>query len=251
MHKGLNMGNKSLIVLFIYFLTTSIYFSRVPIKTIMKKGQISDVSLSLDGKYMAAIFSDNNDQQRLFTYNIDAKKSHVLKLGFDHDVYDYKWVSNTHLIYYVSYDKQWTRNLTTTDRDLKNQRVISSQYCVSHIVDGLQADPDHAIISQRFTSGFSQIGKINIHNGRIRQKEKVRAMLRWVNTDFTGTPNLISKYEKDSEGWETIIFRETGESDWKELPSREIDYEYRCSTPSNNSLLYVKKVDFFRQIQYI
>ncbi len=154
------------------------------------------------------------------------------------DVYDYKWVSNTRLVYYVMKDKRYFVHLTSINRDLKEKKLVQTTFWAT-IVDGILSDPDHAYVWKYYQSKYSILGLMNIHNGRIRKKERIRSSILWINTDFNGTPNLISTYKKKSGGNPKMSFRESRDAKWTPLQFDDDDYMVYCCTPQDNTKLYI------------
>ena len=156
------MKIKITIALFSTIICSLVSFGdEIPIESIVRKPEISDVSLSLDGKYIAALHNDSSDQGQMLTYNIDSKEKKIYKPVPDLDVYDYYWVSNDYLIYYVSQqDGLYLCYLSSTDRDLniKSKRILISAYIQTRILDCLLNDPDNFLIQKRYQSKYSIVG---------------------------------------------------------------------------------------------
>ncbi len=235
--------------LFVTILAVSIpvFCKPVPVETMFRSSQLFHVSMSLDGKYLAAMYLDKRDKLKLMTYNIDKAVLKKLKLADGLEIEDYWWVSNTHLTYNTISrspykDVTYYEDMLVIDRDLTENKIVIGTY-PSYVIDGLLADPEHAVIQKYYQSNYSQLALLNLRKGRLRKKERIRSTILWVETDFTGAPSILSIYEKRSDGTPINKFRPSREQKWKELPTRNTDYALFCQTPFDNTKLYISTYD--------
>ena len=213
---------KNMVILSIIICYLISFSDEIPIESIVRKPEISDVSLSLDGKYVAALHNDSNDQGQMLTYNINRKEKKIYKPVPDLDVYDYYWVSNDYLVYYVSQqDGKYLCYVSSTDRDLnvESKRILISAYIKTYVLDGLLHDPDNYLIQKKYHSKYSIVGKMNFRKKRIRKQEKFWGEILWGETDFKGSLRLIKFYKtRNKEGNADFLYRESVEDSWKIIP---------------------------------
>lgn len=216
---------KNMVILSIiicYLISSS---DEIPIKSIVKKPEIFDVSLSLDGKYIAALHTDSNDQGQMLTYNIDKKEKNIFKPVPGLDVYKYYWVSNDYLVYYVSQQHgRYLCYVSSTDRDLNvaSKKILISAYIKTAVLDGLLNDPDNYLIQKKYHSKYSIVGKMNFRKKRIRKQEKFWGEILWAITDFNGSLRLINFYKtRNKKGEADCLYRESVDDSWKEIEFKE------------------------------
>jgi len=227
------------IIFTILCLDFSTFSNEIPIENLVRKPEIDNVSLSMDGKYVAALYIDSNDIQQLLTYNIEKNEKHIFKPDPDLDVYKYCWASNDHLVYYVSQqDGRYLCYLSSADRNLnpKTKKILLGPYYWSDILDGLLHDPDHILLQKRYSSKYILVGKMNIHKAWMRKKEKFTGELLWEMTDFYGALRLIRIYKNaDKTGDPDCLYRESVSSPWRPMETAE-SVDYYSFTPDGAGL---------------
>jgi hypothetical protein len=81
------------------FISFGSHSSNLPsIDSLFKTPQISQPSLSLDGKYFIALYTEN-DQTSLLSFNLETREVCRAGLPEDCDIYGYHWASNETIIY--------------------------------------------------------------------------------------------------------------------------------------------------------
>lgn len=230
---------KNMVILSIiicYLISSS---DEIPIESIVRKPEISDVSLSLDGKYVAALHNDSNDQGQMLTYNIDRKEKKIYKPVSGLDVSRYYWVSNDYMVYYVNQQHgRYLCYVSSSDRDLnaESKRILISAYIHTYVLDGLLNDPDNYLIQKKYHSKYSIVGKMNFRKKRIRKQEKFWGKILWGKTDFNGSLRLINFYKtRNKKGKADCLHRESVDDPWIEIGFKE-KATYYCFTPDGKGL---------------
>jgi dipeptidyl aminopeptidase/acylaminoacyl peptidase len=195
----------------------NIFSDTIPIDTLIKKPNITGVSLSLDGKYVAALYTDTNDQQLLLTHNVETGETKKLREPSKYDIYSYSWASNTHLVYKVGENKLWYIRMGSVKRDMTDKKFFQPVRW-NGVVDPLLNDTNNVLLWKKYSSTFSKIGFLNIHTGRCRKKRRgFKGYIRWWDTDMEGNPRLVGVYKKGSKGKRDVYYRKSVGSPWKKF----------------------------------
>lgn len=244
---------KWIILLFCY--THLSFSSLIPIDTIIKKPIIRNVSLSLDGDYAAAIYTNEKDKQILMTYAIASGKKNYLKLFKKGDIYNYEWASNTHLVFNVSKQKRYYSYMGSVDRDcIKRNSFLFDKW--SHPIDGLLNDPDRFLVWKRDHSNYSMLGHINISTGKYKKLgHDIPGTIFYWETDFSGEPRIAYAYTRGNKGNLAIFHLYKGTDSWQPLynkkelhvhsftPDDERLYVSACTREWENKSLYIYDIE--------
>jgi dipeptidyl aminopeptidase/acylaminoacyl peptidase len=202
----------------------------------------SYASLSIDGKYFAALYSQN-DQTALMTYDIQ-KRVYGRTYPPDYcDVYDYDWVSNEELIYQLSRSKRFVESVGVVSRDLKFDRTIVEGRLVS-VVDGLVSDRNHALLWFRRgpsdNYSFEELSLFDIASGRqeIETMNFPGRVLEW-RTDRFGRAGFARVYRKNSGGIDDFYVKNLLDKKWRKLLLSGLNDFSICGFSNDGSQLYV------------
>jgi dipeptidyl aminopeptidase/acylaminoacyl peptidase len=215
------MKGKHLAIITVLVLAQKILCVSLPsIDELFRNPRITHVSLSLDGEYFAALYSDG-DQTSLMTYNIQTKQAGRTGLPEFCDVSNYHWVSNESIIYEMSRHKQWAEAVGVVGRDLKDPKTLIEGRPVT-VVDGLVHDKDHALLwfrnAPNNNTQSEDLRVVDIRTGRFGkpQVDFPGRVLAWY-TDTYGFPRLARAYQMGHEGKEDIYYRSAIGSSWRKL----------------------------------
>jgi acetyl esterase/lipase len=196
----------------------------IPIDSIIKKPIISNVSLSLDGEFAAAIYSNEKDRQLLMTKNIRTGEEFTLKERNNGDIYNYMWASNNKIIYNVSKKKLYHLHMGVIDRSLRKKKI----FCFSDVgwpVDGLLNDSNHVLIMKRHGSSYITMGKFNIETLKHKKIEYgIKGLLIHCVADFSGQPRIIGLYQKGTSGEFSFFYKDSKNSSWSPINSIYEDF---------------------------
>jgi dipeptidyl aminopeptidase/acylaminoacyl peptidase len=213
------------IVTIIVLVSMALGVSPPPIDSLFMNPRFSHPSLSLDGNYFAALYSED-DQQSLLSYDLVNKKAGRTSAPEGRDIYDYHWVSNESIIYEMSYLKQWAEVVGVINRDLEDPpKTLVEQRPVT-VVDGLVHDKDHALLWFRNNpddnTESEELVMVNVPSGKYGKREKgfPGRVLAW-HTDMYGIPRLARAYRKGQEGKEDYYCRPAKDSSW-----RKVDFQF-------------------------
>jgi dipeptidyl aminopeptidase/acylaminoacyl peptidase len=199
---------------------TSFCASPPSIEDLFKSPRLSTASLSLDGLYFAALYSDS-DQTSLMTLNLQTKQAGRTAVAEYCDVYDYHWASNETIIYEISRRKQWAEAVGVVGRNLQDAKTLIENRPVT-VVDGLVHDKEHALLWLRNAPDDNMQSEdlrvVNIVTGRFGEPQAnfPGRVLEWY-TDMCGFPRLARAYRKGCEGREDFYFRSAIHSSWQRL----------------------------------
>jgi dipeptidyl aminopeptidase/acylaminoacyl peptidase len=209
-----------------------------PVDSLFKAPRYSNPSLSLDGKYFVALYTEN-DQTGLMTLNVETKEAGRTTLPEGCDVYGYHWVSNDNIIYEMSRFKRFTDNIGIISRDLKPPRMLIKNKLVS-VVDGLVHDSAHALIWFRNTpddnSPTEDLRIVDVTCGRYGRAEAdfPGRVLEWI-TDVSGIARLARVYRKGSAGKDDFYYRTAPGTEWHKINMPQHNDIYAFS-PDGKSL---------------
>lgn len=172
---------KKYLIIIALILSYSINFgSEIPIDSIVRKPQVTDVSISMDGKYIAALYTDSCDKEKFLSYNVDNGKTKFITPDSYHDVCDYYWVSNNDIVYYLNQEKRLYYHYLikmSRDLDIKSKRLFVHAWGGTHILDGLLNDPDYMLVHKIPRSKRLTFEKMHIQKGTQKYRETFKGTL--------------------------------------------------------------------------
>ena len=215
------------------------YGSPIPVETIIKKPEITNVSLSYDGKCVAALYIDDTDQKQLLTWILKKNDKNLLSHEIsDYDIYHYEWASNSHLLYYTNEIKLVRQYLASADLRLINLKKLVQTREV-YVINSLIYDPDNVLVIKRVTTNWSRIGLLNIHKQRELVKDSEKNLpgrvIRWL-TDLSGDLRFVAAYKKGDEKFFHEYYRESMDKPWKEV---DVKYHSLESFTPDGKKMYV------------
>lgn len=233
------MKKKNFIIMFILSAVLLSYGSPIPVENIIRKPEITNVSLSYDGKCVAALYTDSTDQRQLLTWNLEINDKNLLRhKRKDYDIYHYEWASNSHLLYYTNEIKLYRQYLASADlRLIKLKKLIQTNEV--DVINSLIYDPDNVLVIKRVTTNWSRIGLLNIHGhrGLVKDSEKnlPGRVIEWL-TDLPGNLRFITAYKKGDEEFIHQYYRESKDNPWKKV---DIKYHRLESFTPDGKKMYV------------
>lgn len=221
----------------------------LPIDLIIRKPVISKVTLSMDGKFIAAIHTNEKDRQLLMTRNIKTGEEFYLKERNNGDIYNYVWASNNRIVYNVSKMKMYHMHMGVIDRRLEKKEIFCFD-AVGWPVDGLLNDSNQILLLKHYRGSYRTIGFENINTFNYKKLEYgIKGMLMNCITDIRGRPKTLSIYKKGNAGTESLYYYDGGSNLWKGLNTKK---EFNILKASQNGRkLYVtaeKKDEKFRSL---
>jgi len=197
-------------------------FCSIPpsIDSLFTNPQVFQASLSWDGKYFVALYSEK-DQISLMSYNLQTKKASRTSVPDHCDVWDYHWKNNESIIYEMIRDKKWVETVGIVNRDMKNPVTFVEGELVS-IVNALPSDKDNALVWFRSQAednyGNEELKKVNVKTGTWGKSEKrfPGRVLGWY-TDRFDNVRLAQAYRKGHDGKADWYYRPAIDSSWKML----------------------------------
>ncbi len=225
------------LILFAVLIST-LKASPISLDSIVRRPIISKVSLSPDGQFVAAIYSNEKDRQLLMTKHIFSQEEFLLKERNNGDIYRYRWASNTRIVYNVSKMKLYHLHMGVIDRTLKDKNV----FCFKNVgwpVNGLINDTNHAMIKIRDRSSYTTIGRINVHTLKYNKIDHgIKGLLDHCIIDFDGNLRVISTYQKGNDGQFQYYYRNSKKDSWYPIIDKNEDLIY-YKTHSQDDHLYV------------
>jgi dienelactone hydrolase len=89
----------------------------IPIVDFFRPPILREPKLNLDGTHIAAIASAPDDSSQLMVYDVKTKASERIDAGGNvaNDIYSYRWLNSTRLVFRISYNKYEDRGLFAAD----------------------------------------------------------------------------------------------------------------------------------------
>jgi dipeptidyl aminopeptidase/acylaminoacyl peptidase len=213
-----------------------------PIDSLFKTPRIDEPSLSLDGKYFVALYTEN-DQTSLLSFNLETKE--VVRAGLPDgcDVYGYHWASNETIIYEMGRYKRFVDNVGVIRRDLTFPKMLIENKLVS-IVSGLVHDSDNVLIWFRNNpddnSPTEELRIVNISSGRYGkpQADFTGRVLEWT-TDLYGVARFARVYRKSSDGKDDFYYRADASAAWRKVEFPKFESAEIYGFSPDGSKLYI------------
>lgn len=225
------MRQRSLTRLILLLIVTLVSLPAVskemPVEHFFKNYEFNAVTLSPDGKHLAAIAPVGENRNLVVIDRATNKATAVTDLT-DQDVAGYQWANHTRLVFYLEEDGNESFGISAVNLDGSKPRTLTKGSTgvtliprVTRMVDRLKEDDDHVLVSNnKRRAQFPDLYKLNIYTGRLtRITSNPGNIVGWaVDHDSKvrgAVAQTVSKDEKDVTY--SILFRTTEDSDWKEV----------------------------------
>ncbi|WP_457665302.1 S9 family peptidase [Thiolapillus sp.] len=252
-----------LLAILLLFISFSAQAKELPVEYFFKNYEFSQVSLSPDGKHLAAIAPVGNSRNLVIVDRSTMKPLAVTSLT-KQDVASYQWANNERLLFSVEEDGNESFALNAVNIDgskprvlVKASRGIQLIPRYTRMIDRLREDDRHVIvISNDRKLQFPDLYRMDIYNGRKKR-------LTSNPGDFTGwgmdwdhkvriaMRQIVAKDKSDASS--ELLYRETEDAPWKVLATSSLGKEgtgYAGFTPDNKSLYIVSAVGRDRMATY-
>ena len=208
-----------------------------PVEAFFSKRQLTEVTLSPSGRYLAAISGEPGRRDRLVVIDLDDNKARMVAGDGDLDVVEFEWVNDKRLLFKAS-DRQgvyagwYPRDLYAVDRDGSGLRKLSGQPNMeaSQITDRLLSsgvmlgqrgaqNSDEAFVTQveylgRDRPPTTELLRLNTVTGKTRKVAPPPGVVdRWL-LDNAGEPRLTVS---TADGKTRIHYLDPGTGNWRLL----------------------------------
>ena len=209
--------------------------AELPVEHFFRNFEFTRVTLSPDGKYLAAI-APVGESRNLVVVERGTKKPVAVTTLTKKDVAGYAWASDTRLVFYleedgnesfginaVNFDGSQPRTLTRAERGI----TVIPRY--TRMIDRLKDDDEHVlVINNERKRLYPDVYRLNIYTGRMRRITTNPGNITGWITDHDGKVRLAVKEEVNAERGgilTTILYRSTEESDWVSVLDQELGDE--------------------------
>ncbi|WP_456375639.1 S9 family peptidase [Thiolapillus sp.] len=236
----------------------------LPVEYFFKNYEFSQVSLSPDGKHLAAIAPVGKSRNLVVIDRTTMKPLAVTSLT-KRDVSSYQWASNSRLLFYVEEDGNESLALNAVNIDGSKPRVLTKasrgiqlipRY--TRMVDRLKEDDRHVLVaSNERKAQFPDLYRMDIYNGRKKRLTSNPGNITawgmdWDHKVRVATRQIVAKDKSDATA--ELLYRETEDAPWKVLARSKLGEEgtgYAGFTPDNQSLYIVSAVGRDRLATYL
>jgi len=251
-------------ILFILLLITfSASAEELPVEYFFKNYEFSQVSLSPDGKHLAAI-APVGESRNLVVIDRSTMKPLAVTSLTKRDVRSYQWASNSRLLFTVEEDGNESLALNAVNIDGSKPRALAKAAKgiqlvprVTRMVDRLKEDDRHVIVSSNERRAqFPDLYRMDIFNGRKKRLTSnpgdiVGWGMDWDHKIRVAMRQVVAKDKSDTAT--ELLYRKTEDSPWKVLATSRLGEEgtgYAGFTPDNKSLYIVSAVGRDRMAAY-
>ncbi|MEM1089342.1 MAG: S9 family peptidase [Pseudomonadota bacterium] len=204
-------------------LTTSAIAKQYSVEDFFKNAQYSQMSVSPNGKYLAALAPANNRRNLAIIDLKDRSQSKFITALEDQDVAGYTWVSNDRIIFGVDADGIEAISMYAVDR--KGGRITTLINPLEAnsagpggipsptLLDTLEDDKKHVLVSyDERRVGVPDVYKMNVRNGGMKMVERNPGTVAGWVTDHDGKiRGAVAQDKLFQEAW----YRKDEESEWE------------------------------------
>ncbi|WP_444998527.1 hypothetical protein [Aliikangiella sp. IMCC44359] len=220
--------------------------------------EVSDFSMSPDGKYMAVVIPQENTDLVSIT-DLDAKKiTYSFRMGKNKYMGRFRWANNTRLLIEPAIkvafrdQKYLTQKLQAINFDGSQNRLLYG-YRVDltksaknkrfndyfHIESILPNDDEHILLSTQVdwkSSSTKQLQKLNIYKGKLYPRERSSVSNANFTVDYDGNP--VAQTGTSSED-EYIFEYKNKKDEWQKFPDAD---NYTLLSNAFDSNIYLSKM---------
>ena len=221
----------------------------LPVEYFFKNYEFTQVSLSPDGKHLAAI-APVGESRNLVVIDRSTMKPLAVTSLTKRDVGSYEWASNERLLFSVEEDGNESFALNAVNIDGSKPRVLTNaakgiqlipRY--TRMVDRLKEDDRYVIVvSNDRKLQFPDLYRMDIYNGRKKRLTSnpgnfVGWGVDWNHKVRIATRLTIAKDKSDASS--ELLYRETEDTPWKVLATSHLGgegMEFAGFSPDNKAL---------------
>lgn len=245
------MTQKYPFILLLLFFSFSIAAEELPVEYFFKNYEFSRVSLSPDGKHLAAI-APVGSSRNLVVINRTTMKPLAVTSLTKRDVSNYQWASNSRLLFSVEEDGNESLALNAVNIDGSKPRSLAKaskgiqlvpRY--TRMIDRLKEDDRYVLVlNNKRRAQFPDIYRMDIFNGKKKRLTSnpgdiIGWGLDWDHKIRIAIKTTVAKDKSDVTG--DLLYRETEASPWKSLGSSKLGEEgaYYAGFTSDNKNIYL------------
>lgn len=256
------MIQKSISILLLFF-SFPAAAKELPVEYFFKNYEFSQVSLSPDGKHLAAIAPVGESRNLVIIDRSTMKPLAVTSLT-KRDVSNYQWANNSRLLFSVEEDGNESFALNAVDIDgskpralVKASRGIQLIPRYTRMADRFKEDDRHVIvISNDRKLQFPDLYRMDIYNGKKKRLTSNPGDISGWGMDWDHKIRIAyrQKVAKDkSDVSSELLYRETEDSPWKVLATSKLGGEgtgFAGFVPDNKQLYIASAKDRDRMAVY-
>lgn len=212
-------------VLLLALLTPVIAKNNYTVEDFFRNARYSNMQLSPNGKYLAAIAPQTNRRNIAIIDLEDRSKSSFITNLNDQDVAGYSWITNDRIIFAVDADGQEALAMYAVDRTGGKIKTLIDPLGKDAgkgvglpspgVLDPLEDEPKYVLISYDARKvGSPDIFKMNIKTGSRKMVERNPGDVQGYMTDHDGKIRMALAQDKL---FSEVRYRETEESEWRVL----------------------------------
>lgn len=200
----------------------------LPVETFFKKPEFSNLVLSPNGQYLAALVPVKG-RMNIAVIELATMKPYPVT-SFDEDINSVTWATNDRLLFTMDFNGNESIGLFSIDKDAKNFRVLAkpAQSQVSngsfvvrqtHLLSLIEGEPDYILVTNNDRDEtIFDVYRMNIRTGvKSRVVTNPGKVGGWV-TDHNG----VVRFGVEEDGLDIrVIYRSTDKSEWRTLAKFE------------------------------
>jgi dipeptidyl aminopeptidase/acylaminoacyl peptidase len=247
----LKMRLKPPVLMLLLFFSFSTTAKELPVEYFFKNYEFSQVSLSPDGKHLAAIAPVGSSRNLVVVDRSTMKPIAVTSLT-KRDVSAYQWANNERLLFYVEEDGNESLALNAVNIDGSKPRVLTKaskgiqlipRY--TRMVDRLKTDDRHVIVvSNQRRAQFPDLYRMDIYNGKKKRLTSNPGNITGWGMDWdykirAATRQIVKKDKSDASS--ELLYRATEDDPWKVLATTRLKEEGTgfAGFTADNKALYI------------
>ncbi|BAO43011.1 S9 family peptidase [Thiolapillus brandeum] len=235
----------------------------LPVEYFFKNYEFSQVSLSPDGKHLAAI-APVGDSRNLVVVDRATMKPLAVTSLTKRDVASYQWASNERLLFSVEEDGNESFALNAVNIDGSKPRVLTKaskgiqlipRY--TRMVDRLKEDDRHVIVTSNDRKAqFPDLYRMDIYTGRKKRLTSNPGNITGWGMDWDHKVRVAMRQvvaSDKSDASSELLYRETEDAPWKVLATSHLgqeNTEYAGFSADNKTLYISSAVGRDRQAVY-
>ncbi len=226
---------KCFIIGVVLFSATSLMAKQYTAEDFFKNPKYVQMSVSPNGKYLAALapLVDENKRRNIAIIDLDDRsKSKFITALDDQNVAGYTWATDDRIVFFVDIDGQEAPVMYSVSRDGgkiktlidpfgKDESRAAGGLPAPGILDLLKDDKKHILVSfDKRKIGEPDVYRVNIKTGSMKMVQRNPGKVAGWITDHNG--RVIAGMKQDSL-MNSVIYRGEGEEEFRELASFRYD----------------------------
>ncbi|MDJ0806389.1 MAG: S9 family peptidase [Gammaproteobacteria bacterium] len=249
------MNNESKLGLFVLLLsllgTFSTQAEKLPVEHFFKNYEFTHLTLSPDGKHLAAI-APLGDTRNLVVIERATNKAKAVTRLSKTDIAGYAWANNSRLIFYLEEDGNESLGMYAVNIDGSKSRVLAEaekgitlvpRY--TRMLDRLKQDDKHIlVVNNKRRARYADVYKMNLYTGRMtREVTNPGKVEHWI-ADHAGQVKAAIENKLGPGGKELIyslLYRADEKAAWEPVYEGKFGEEpvYPTGFAADNKTLYV------------